>query len=280
MNSSDDRLVEMMSLRDMKNYRQEDRLKGRTNNAKKLLISIITVVYNGEKHIEETIQSISNQTYDNVEYIIIDGGSTDDTLSIIQRYEENIDYWLSEKDNGIYDAMNKGISLCNGDIIGIVNADDYLYLDSLEKVANAFKDDMLMYTYGQVDLITEDGEQYGIASSLGVEHIKYKVFKHMPFLHPTMFIRRAVYEEVGLYNLDYKLSADYDFVLRLVEHDFKGKRLDSSTGVFREGGASGGLASYKENHRILLEHKTTSFLVYLNTFILVVKLYFRKFFNK
>ena len=244
------------------------------------LISIITVVYNGEDFLEETILSVINQTYKHIEYIIIDGGSTDGTIDIIKKYEDKINYWVSEEDKGIYDAMNKGISLCNGDIVGIVNADDYLYLDSLTKIASIFRDDTLMFTYGQVDLMTEDGKQYDTASSLGVKHMKYKIFKHMPFLHPTMFIKKIVYNELGLYNLQYKLSADYDFVLRLVEHNLKGQRLNFSTGIFREGGASGGLASYKENHKILLEHKMTPFLVYLNTFNLVVKLYFRRFFNK
>lgn len=244
----------------------------------KPLISVITVVFNGEKFLEDTIQSVINQSYDNVEYIIIDGASTDGTVDIIKKYEDQIDYWISEKDNGIYDAMNKGLSLCHGDIIGLVNADDYLYLDSLEKVADVFKDETTMFTYGQVDLIGEDGNIFGKAISIGTESLKYKLFKHMPFLHPTMFVKAAVYQKLGLYNLDYKLSADYDFTLRLVENNVLGKRLNFSTGVFRVGGASGGISSYRENNKLLLKHKINPFLVYLNTLILVVKLYFRKFF--
>ena len=91
----------------------------------KPLVTIITVVFNGEAYLEETIQSVINQTYDNVEYIIIDGGSTDGTLDIIKKYENQIDYWISEKDHGIYDAFNKGISLAQGTLVGIQNADDY-----------------------------------------------------------------------------------------------------------------------------------------------------------
>ena len=245
----------------------------------KPLISIITVVFNGEDFLEETILSVINQTYENIEYIIIDGGSTDKTVDIIKKYDDKIDYWVSERDKGIYDAMNKGLSLCHGDIIGLVNADDYLYLDSLEKVADVFKDETTMFTYGQVDLIGEDGEIFGTAVSIGTESLKYKLFKHMPFLHPTMFVKSAVYQKLGLYNLDYKLSADYDFTLRLVENNILGKRLNFSTGVFRVGGASGGIPSYSENNKLLLKHKINPFLVYLNTLILVVKLYYRKFFK-
>lgn len=246
----------------------------------KPLISIITVVYNGEKYLEATIESIINQTYDNVEYIIIDGGSTDGTLEIIKKYEESLAYWKSEKDKGIYDAMNKGLALCHGDIIGIVNADDYLYLDSLEKVSNAFEDNTVMFTYGQVDLISKDGAKVGTAMSIGTESLKYKLFTHMPFLHPTMFVKTKVYTQIGGYSLIYKLSADYDFVLKLVEHGFKGKKLDFSTGAFRLGGVSGGSKSYLENHRLLLEHKINPIFVYLNTFILFSKMYIRNFFDK
>jgi glycosyltransferase involved in cell wall biosynthesis len=103
--------------------------------ADKPLITVITVVFNGEKHLEQTIQSVINQTYENVEYIIIDGGSTDGTLDIIKKYEEKIDYWVSEGDSGIYDAMNKGLNFSNGDFTLMLNADDYFYgNNSLEKV--------------------------------------------------------------------------------------------------------------------------------------------------
>jgi len=251
--------------------------KIQTSSAK---ISIITVVYNGEKYLEETVKSILNQTYQNIEYIIIDGASNDGTVDIIKKYEDKISYWVSEKDNGIYDAMNKGIALCNGEIIGIVNADDYLYIDSIEKVVKIFEDNKIDYTYGQVDLITEEGDFIDTAISLGIESYKYKVFSHMPFLHPTMLIKKQVYHEIGTYNTKYTVSADYDFALKLLNTSFKGKRLDFSTGVFRMGGASGGVKSYLENHQLLLEHNVNFISVYFNTFILLTKLYIRKLFNK
>jgi len=241
----------------------------------KPLISIITVVFNGEKYLEETIQSVINQTYDNVEYIIIDGGSSDGTLDIIKKYEERIDYWVSERDNGIYDAMNKGISLCSGEIMGIVNADDFLYDTTLEKINQAFEP-TIMCTYANLEISDENGKIIDTISSLGVDSIKYKLFKHMPFLHPTMFVRKVVYDRVDLYDTRYRLSADYDFTLRLMAEKINSKYLNFSTGVFRLGGQSGGIASYRENHQLLLRHNVNPVYVYLSTSILLVKLLLRK----
>ncbi|MCT7489225.1 glycosyltransferase [Aliarcobacter cryaerophilus] len=241
----------------------------------KPLISIITVVFNGEKYLEETIQSVINQTYDNVEYIIIDGGSTDVTLDIIKKYEDKIDYWVSEKDSGIYDAMNKGIQVSQGEIIGVVNADDYLYLDTILSIANLYYKYQFDYTYGTLDYIDEEGNKLYEISSIGLNNIKYKIFKHMPYLHPTMFISKKVYQKIGVYNIKYKLSGDYDFVLRLIKNKYQGTKLIFKTGCFRVGGASGGIKTLKENYDLLLEHKESFFLVWLNTFILKVKLKIR-----
>ena len=118
------------------------RTKGifKSSSITKPLISVITVVLNGEKYLEESILSVIKQTYENVELIIIDGGSTDKTLNIIRKYENSIDFWISEQDSGIYNAMNKGIKLSTGDFIGFVGSDDYLYLDTLEKLAKVAKD--------------------------------------------------------------------------------------------------------------------------------------------
>ena len=244
----------------------------------KPLISIITVVYNGEKYLEETIQSAINQTYDNMEYIIIDGGSTDGTLDIIKKYEEKIDYWVSERDSGIYDAMNKGITLCSGNIIGIVNADDLLYHGTVEKISKVF-DTTPMFTCANLEIVDQEGKILETISSLGLESMKYKLLKHMPFLHPTMFVGMKVYKQMGLFDTRYRLSADYDFTLRLMSHHVKFKRLDFSTGMFRLGGQSGGVGSYLENHKLLLRHNVNPIFVYLNTIVLFIKLFFRRVVN-
>lgn len=243
---------------------------------RKPLISIITVVFNGEKYLEETILSVLNQTYDNVEYIIIDGGSTDGTLDIIKKYDDKIDYWASKKDSGIYDAMNKGINASNGNIIGIVNSDDFLYLGTLEKIAQYFIDDIdLMYTYGNVNIVDENGEFFFTAKSLGTSSFKYQIFRHMPFLHPTMFIRKEVYNQIGCYDPSYKVSADYDFSLRLIENRFKGIELSFTTGVFRLGGQSGGISTYNEDLMISLKHKTNPLIAYFNILVLLTKMKIR-----
>ena len=243
----------------------------------KPLISIITVVYNGEKYLEETIQSVINQTYDNVEYIIIDGGSTDGTLDIIKKYEDRIDYWVSERDKGIYDAMNKGIKVSSGYIIGIVNADDYLYEDTLLKIVDKFVSSKCDYTYGSLDYIDEKGNQLYTISSIGTESFKHKFFNHMPYLHPTMFIKKSVYEKIGLYDTKYKIVADYDFVLRLLENNFKCLKLDFITGCFRVGGVSGDFRVLDESHKLLLNHKKNKLSVYLNIFMLKIKYFIRNY---
>ncbi|TVR02186.1 MAG: glycosyltransferase, partial [Desulfovibrionales bacterium] len=122
----------------------------------KPLITVITVVLNGAKHLEETILSVLNQTYDNVEYIIIDGGSTDETLDIIRKYEHAIDYWVSEKDEGIYDAMNKGIKCATGEVVGIINADDYYHANSLESISKAFESSEKIIYFGRLLYIDTD----------------------------------------------------------------------------------------------------------------------------
>ena len=117
---------------------------------KKPLISIITVVYNGEKHLEETILSVINQTYDNVEFIIIDGSSTDGTIDIIKKYEDKIDYWISEKDSGIFDAMNKGILASKGDYINFMNAGDFFTrINLVSDVVNILNSEEINLLYGK-----------------------------------------------------------------------------------------------------------------------------------
>lgn len=115
------------------------------------MISIITVSFNSEKYIEQTIKSVLDQSYKNIEYIIIDGGSSDQTVKIIKKYNNKIDYWVSEKDSGLWNAMNKGINLSKGSIIGIINSDDYYYKNALQTIANYFnKNPDIDFVFGSV----------------------------------------------------------------------------------------------------------------------------------
>ncbi len=125
----------------------------------KPLMSIITVVFNGEKFLEQTIQSVINQTYKNIEYIIIDGGSTDGTLDIIKKYKDKIDYWASEKDEGIYDAMNKGIKVAKGKYLAFINADDWYEDNALNHVFSAYSQNQnIDFFYGNLNFIKDGGE--------------------------------------------------------------------------------------------------------------------------
>lgn len=244
---------------------------------KKPLISVITVVYNGKRHLEETIQSVINQTYDNVEYIIIDGGSTDGTLDIIRQYDDKIDYWVSEKDQGIYDAMNKGICLSLGEFIVIINSDDYLHISTLKNINKIFQRNVnLDYVYAKLDIISADGSIIKNIKPLGTQHWKFKIFRHMPFFHPSLFVKKDVYHRVGLFDIDYKVSADYDFSLKLIEFGLNGQFLDITTGVFRLGGQSGGVQTYKENYKIAINHHANKYIIVLNLLILMLKKYLRK----
>jgi glycosyltransferase involved in cell wall biosynthesis len=182
-------------------------------------ISIITVVYNGEKTIRDCINSVLSQTYADIEYIIVDGKSTDRTLEIVESYGEKIKKVISEPDSGIYDAMNKGIRAATGDIIGILNADDmYASNDVLEKVAQEFeKNPDIGCVYGDLEYV--DKNKPTLVKRFWKSHSyvfgSFKKGWHPP--HPSFFIRKGVYEKYGLYRTDLKIASDYEMMLRLLE---------------------------------------------------------------
>lgn len=185
------------------------------NTPGKPLISIITIVYNDEKHLERAIQSVLDQSYDNLEYIIIDGKSTDGTLDVIKKYEDRIDYWVSEPDQGISDAMNKGIRLSSGDIIAHLHADDY-YADAsvISSVQNVFSDNQgAMWLTGGIYIVSELGDPL---MEIKVREYSYpKLIKGNIILHPSTFIRRNAFEKVGLFDPSLKYAMDYDLWIRL-----------------------------------------------------------------
>ncbi|PZR08189.1 MAG: glycosyltransferase [Flavobacterium psychrophilum] len=175
------------------------------------LVSIVTIVFNGEKYIEHTIQSVVNQGYKNIEYIIVDGGSTDNTLSIVKKYEQHIASLISEKDKGISDAFNKGLRLAKGDIIGIINADDWYEPDAVEKVVKAI--DGFDIVYGDLRLL-KDGK---VDFVLKGDH--HYLPKEMTINHPTVFVRKRCYDQFGLFDNDYRCAMDYDLLLRFMKNN-------------------------------------------------------------
>ena len=198
------------------------------------LISIVTVVYNGEKTIEQTINSVLNQSYPNIEYIIIDGDSNDGTMQIISKYKDKIAHIVSEKDKGIYDAMNKGISLASGDIIGLLNSDDYYESDSIENIVKHYKPGLNIY-YGALRSIDENDVTFITPATDNVS----KLARGMVINHPTMFVNQEVYQKLGKFSLNYKIAADWDFTLRCYKREVNFVKIYKVLCNFRIGGASG-----------------------------------------
>ena len=215
----------------------------------KPLISIITVVFNGEKYLEETIKSVINQSYDNVEYIIIDGGSSDGTLDIIKKYEDEIDYWVSEKDGGIYDAMNKGLKLSTGEVIGIINADDWYVDDAIEKSIELLQKSGRDYSVGNIKKVPSN-----IISKPINPLVDTMIYSGMMYPHIGAFIKADVYKKIGLFDTKYRIAADFDMALRIHMQNFKAVAIDKTIAIFSDGGISSDTQSKKENLMIVLSY--------------------------
>ncbi|RZA02809.1 MAG: glycosyltransferase, partial [Sphingobacteriaceae bacterium] len=180
-----------------------------------LKISLITVVYNAQSNIKRCIESVLSQNYTNIEYVIIDGGSTDGTLQIIEQYKPYINIFLSETDKGIYDAMNKGIKLATGDIIGTLNSDDFFAdNDVLTCIANAFEENKTDIVYGDLDYINLKGKIIRKWESGAYREGLFN-WGWMP-PHPTFYCKRLLFEQFGAYNLQYGTAADYELMVRFI----------------------------------------------------------------
>ena len=243
---------------------------------KKPLISVITVVLNGEKYLEEAILSVVKQTYDNVEYIIIDGGSTDKTIDIIRKYEHLIDYWISEKDNGLYNAMNKGIALSKGEFIGFVGSDDYLHLDTLEKLAKVAKKQTIDFTVGPVNMIKKNGQLLEKALVLPNFLEKNRFIFNMATHHLSFYVNKKIINEVGIFDENFKIRSDYDMTISVMSISKKYYSFFDSVGAFREGGISGSYKSYFETFYILRKHGVSIFRSILNILPSLIKVFIIK----
>ena len=179
-------------------------------------VSIITVCFNSATTIEKTLQSVLSQKYKDIEYIVIDGKSTDGTLNIIDRYKEKIDRIISEPDKGIYDAMNKGLALASGDIIGFLNSDDHFVDDRVVgRVVREFKRRRVQCVYADVYYIDKKGKVVRHYRSPADPIRGFKRYGFSP-AHPTFYVKRDVYERYGGFDLEYETANDYDLMLRFL----------------------------------------------------------------
>jgi glycosyltransferase involved in cell wall biosynthesis len=210
---------------------------------KKNLISIITVCYNSEKTIRRTLESVLAQTYDNFEYIIIDGASTDGTLSIVEQYKDKFSgkiQILSEPDNGIYNAMNKGIQLATGDVIGILNSDDWFEPDTLEQVCKAMQNvaDPLGTLYcGWLNFHYADGT-FQILKTSADRFARLLKRYEMGLRHPATFVPLKVYQNIGVFDESLKISSDTDFIIRCARAGCKFEYIDSVLSNMSDDGVS------------------------------------------
>lgn len=208
--------------------------------SKGLKVTIITVVYNNEL-IKSAIESVLCQDYSSIEYIIIDGGSKDQTLSIINNYANSIDVIVSEPDMGIYDAINKGIALASGDIIGILNSDDFLADNNVvSRIVSSFSDDVNLEAL-YADVIFVDS----MDTNKILRYYSSKSFKPWMFrfgfqpAHPTLYVKKNVFTRVGIYKTKYSIAGDFDFLLRIfLIYKVKGKYINDLWVKMRQGGAS------------------------------------------
>ena len=205
-------------------------------------ISIITATYNSAKTLEVCMNSVLNQTYQNIEYILIDGNSTDETLKLIKTKASEFKriIWISEKDKGIYDALNKGIEKATGDVIGFVHSDDFLADSSiLNTIANIFETKNVDGVYGNLHYVNFDNVNHVVRNWKSQPFKKGLLSKGWMPAHPTLFLKSEIYRKHGSFSLDYRIAADYEFILRIFKvNNYKFFYLPQTITKMRVGGAS------------------------------------------
>ena len=218
-----------------------------------LLISVITVVKNGGKYLEQTIQSVTNQSYDNIEYIIIDGESTDGTLDLLKKYEHKISYWVSEPDNGIYDAMNKGVKLSSGEYIYFLNSGDTFYNNMVFSDLIKLMDSKLFtFVYGNINLSAQDGN----FSIIKGKKIKLKELIYGMVCHQALLVKKEVFTNIGFFNTKLKVAADYEWTIKLFKsHESHSNYFNITIANMPMGGISDILAVKGINERRIIVKK-------------------------
>ena len=213
-------------------------------------ISVITISFNSEATLEETIRSVTSQDYPALEYVIIDGGSTDGTLEIIRKYQDRIQVVVSEPDRGISDAFNKGVARATGEIVGIVNSDDILLPGALQKVAESYQPQVDVYSGWIMFWNQETNETFPSYPDIAFDRLKlqYRV------AHPARFIRRDAYERFGLYREDMRYMMDIELLCRFYKQGASFLLIDSPLAKFRIGGTTNdSIYKKKEDYRAFVQ---------------------------
>jgi glycosyltransferase involved in cell wall biosynthesis len=236
-------------------------------------VSIITVCFNSEKTIEDTLNSIKSQTYPDIEHIVIDGLSKDNTNQIVSKYSDTVSIHVSEKDNGLYDAMNKGLSLATGDIVGILNSDDVLADKSaIDKIVAGFNNNDVDAVYSDLIYVSE----YNLNKTTRLYSSKVFSKKMIKFglmlPHPTFYVKKSCYDKFGGYKTNYRVAADFELLTRFITKGVKAIRLPIITVKMREGGisSSGLLWRVHQNFEIVRACKENG--IYSNIFFVMLKL--------
>jgi glycosyltransferase involved in cell wall biosynthesis len=197
------------------------------------LISIITIVFNGEKYLERAIKSVISQSYPNIEYIIIDGNSSDRSLEIIRNYKEKIDFWISEPDDGISDGFNKGFSYSSGDYIAYLNSDDWYEPEAVAGMAAELNDQKTIYC-GHMNLWSADGLVFSKLHKSRPD----RLLQTMRIAHPASFVPKDVFGRVGGFSGAYRVAMDYDFMIKAMLAGFRFKVIDKLVANHQKGGNS------------------------------------------
>jgi glycosyltransferase involved in cell wall biosynthesis len=241
-------------------------------------ISIVTVTYNNFEIIEQTIKSVLNQNYSDLEYIVIDGGSTDGTLKILDRYKSKFKYFKSSKDKGVYDAMNKGIAQASGDLIGFVNGGDFIYENTLHNINELFakQKSNFLFSVADIDYIDNNNNIVGTKICRSKEQILKKKYIEMPTNHLGIFVPLKAFKEHGLFDLRFKYRADFLFVLKLMREGYEPLNIRKKIGAFRLGGISGGYSTFLENYKIIRIVGGNFLIAFYSTILGLSKFFLKK----
>lgn len=242
-------------------------------------ITIITIVYNDENYIEETIKSVLSQSYSNLEYIIVDGGSTDGTVSVIKKYQDKIDYWVSEPDKGIYYAMNKGIRLSNGEILNMMNSGDCFYGNGVVKIVSEIfkKDNKLGYVIGKCIRVNQKGAKIRCIGG-ETKTSSLTAGRSKKLCHQAFFYKKELHEKFGPYDTNYKICADGLFMYTVYYNkNINGYLLDKKIAKCRVGGisqSSGSVLEHRKMYNLIFGKSILNDLLLIKYFLRRIRLYF------